>query len=369
MKKALCCIVALIILVICVAPVAVADSPRLSVSASSLRVNAGDIITVDFNVSSNANLTMLRFNVNYDSSEVECVDVNTHGCFDTNNSFSGNQFIGISDSPVSGCNVLTIKFKVLKTTATISASVNAATTTEGDVTISSSSVKLSCAHGDMDWVETKKATCTAEGIETGTCKGCGHTTTRGTDMIPHTYDDSSSQVTKQPTCTTAGEQVGKCTVCGKDGAKSEIPATGHKFGDWVTVKEPSLMAKGEQRRTCSVCNTIEKREIDGNNNTEEPSTQEIPTTPTIEEPPTYNYEDFTKPDTQQGANSNENVYQADKNDDDDGDEKKSGLALLFGSSDYVSESDKAAVIVILLAVVIVIALAIYLMILQQRKKK
>ncbi|MBR5515257.1 MAG: InlB B-repeat-containing protein, partial [Clostridia bacterium] len=48
--------------------------------------------------------------------------------------------------------------------------------------------------------------------------------------------------------------------CG-DSYTETIPATGHSYGDWYTVKEPTVTSTGTQRRDCSKCDSFETKEI------------------------------------------------------------------------------------------------------------
>ena len=61
----------------------------------------------------------------------------------------------------------------------------------------------------------------------------------------HSYTET---VTKAATCTEPGERTFTC-ACG-DTYTEEIPAAGHAWGDWVTVKEPSETEEGLAARVC-----------------------------------------------------------------------------------------------------------------------
>ena len=47
-----------------------------------------------------------------------------------------------------------------------------------------------------------------------------------------------------------------CGVC-----TEKIDTASHTFGDWVTTKQPTTTAKGEETRTCSICSFEEHREL------------------------------------------------------------------------------------------------------------
>lgn len=66
------------------------------------------------------------------------------------------------------------------------------------------------------------------------------------------YTWDSGTVTKEPTCTEIGIRTYTCRECGATREES-LPATGHSFGDWVTIQSPTFHVDGECRRTCTVC--------------------------------------------------------------------------------------------------------------------
>ena len=50
-------------------------------------------------------------------------------------------------------------------------------------------------------------------------------------------------------------------MCDKVLSTEEIPATGHKFGEYKVVTEATCSKDGLKRRTCSVCNEVEEVKI------------------------------------------------------------------------------------------------------------
>ena len=66
--------------------------------------------------------------------------------------------------------------------------------------------------------------------------------------------------TRKATCTAAGQQTFTCKVCGYT-AKKTIPATGHKYGSWKTSKKATVFAAETQKRTCSVCKYAASRTV------------------------------------------------------------------------------------------------------------
>lgn len=59
-------------------------------------------------------------------------------------------------------------------------------------------------------------------------------------------------IIKQPTCLDEGEQELVCNICGKKHAATKsLAATGHAFGEWVTISEPTTESEGLQQRVCA----------------------------------------------------------------------------------------------------------------------
>ena len=66
-----------------------------------------------------------------------------------------------------------------------------------------------------------------------------------------------------PTCTVSGRTEGShCSVCNAVlVATQTISATGHNYGAWNTVLNPTCEDMGKEERTCSTCNTKEKNSL------------------------------------------------------------------------------------------------------------
>lgn len=107
-------------------------------------------------------------------------------------------------------------------------------------------------------VITKEATETEEGVKTYTCKTCGETKTEKIPVTSHHLDQGT--ITKKATCTENGEKTYHCTDADCDKTYVEtIPATGHKFDSWKTVKAQSIYSGAVQKRTCNACGKKETR--------------------------------------------------------------------------------------------------------------
>ncbi len=105
------------------------------------------------------------------------------------------------------------------------------------------------------------ATCTAKAVYKYGCTKCdeiGTETFEYSNALGHDFE----LVSETPaTCTADGEKSYKCTRC--DETKTEkLPANGHSWGEWVTVKEPTATEKGLAKRTCSACTAEEEKPLE-----------------------------------------------------------------------------------------------------------
>ena len=71
----------------------------------------------------------------------------------------------------------------------------------------------------------------------------------------HSYKE---EIVEKATCETTGYKQQVCSICGKvkDGSRTELPATGHKWETKVD-KAATCGAEGSQHKECSVCHTKE----------------------------------------------------------------------------------------------------------------
>jgi len=78
-----------------------------------------------------------------------------------------------------------------------------------------------------------------------------------TAALGHSYSVSQKV---SPGCKSQGYTVYKCS-CGASYKDDYVAAVGHSWGAWVTTKEPSVAAEGQETRTCSVCSEGETRSV------------------------------------------------------------------------------------------------------------
>ena len=103
-------------------------------------------------------------------------------------------------------------------------------------------------------------TCEGYGYTENHCKHCDYTYISEIRQ-PLGHDDKLTGA-KEATCTEpgyTGDMV--CTRCGEVHSKGEeIPALGHDYGDWTTVKEADCFHTGLEERKCGRCGEIEQHE-------------------------------------------------------------------------------------------------------------
>ena len=86
------------------------------------------------------------------------------------------------------------------------------------------------------------------------------------------YTGTLKEMLVEPTCTTDGRAIYTATYykvtdaqgnCTKETFEGEVvlPATGHNWGEWTTVKEATATETGLRQRVCSNCNEVEQEEI------------------------------------------------------------------------------------------------------------
>jgi len=124
-------------------------------------------------------------------------------------------------------------------------------------------------HDWGEWIVTKEPTEDEEGVEKRTCARCGAEETRPVPPLSHVHAPTAHD-RLEPTCTEDGyEAYWSCTGCGRlfsDAAATAeipapvaIPALGHDWGEWITVRKATTALEGEESRTCARCGATESR--------------------------------------------------------------------------------------------------------------
>ena len=104
-------------------------------------------------------------------------------------------------------------------------------------------------HSYDEGVVTTKPTCTAAGVKTFTCGGCGHTYTEPVNSLGHT----KVEIPEVPaTCTTDGATAGeKCSACGETlTAPTVVPALKHDWDAEITYQWNADFTQCTATRVC-----------------------------------------------------------------------------------------------------------------------
>ena len=109
----------------------------------------------------------------------------------------------------------------------------------------------------------KEATCSAEGEVVYECEFCGEQKTEVTPKTEHKPESIEGIPAVEPTCTEPGKTAGSiCKDCGEIiQAQEEIPALGHSYGEWETVRAATCKEAGLEQHLCENCGEKETREI------------------------------------------------------------------------------------------------------------
>ena len=156
--------------------------------------------------------------------------------------------------------------------------------TSGTLTITVKQGAPSVHEHTWEETERKEPTCTKNGYVRSKCTVCGEEDLKKLPYPGHTEEVIPG---KAPTCTETGLSDGsKCSVCGETiTEQTELPATGHTYGEWVTTKEPTATEDGIKTRTCT-CGAEETEAIPalGEQPTDPQPTDPQPTEPKPTEP-------------------------------------------------------------------------------------
>lgn len=106
-------------------------------------------------------------------------------------------------------------------------------------------------------------TCQKEGLAEITCSWCGNVEKQILQKIDHNWVLDEEFPAIEPTCTEDGRAAPVLLrhVLAAEGRRMTIPATGHDWGEWKTIKEATEDEAGVQERTCANCGATQTREI------------------------------------------------------------------------------------------------------------
>ncbi len=121
-----------------------------------------------------------------------------------------------------------------------------------------STVIPATGHTEGEWVIVTNETCTEDGEKTLSCTVCEEVIK--TEVIPATGHTEVALEAVAPTCTETGLTAGvKCSVCEEILVAQEvIAATGHDWGEWVTITPADVGVQGLEKRTCKNCDAFEE---------------------------------------------------------------------------------------------------------------
>ena len=104
-------------------------------------------------------------------------------------------------------------------------------------------------------------TCTDKGLTEGKhCSVCGETLIAQKTIPANGHEWSAWTTIKDPTCTTTGQKQRICSVCNEI-ETNNIAANGHSYGSWRTIRTATCSQTGLQERTCSVCKYVQQQTI------------------------------------------------------------------------------------------------------------
>lgn len=94
------------------------------------------------------------------------------------------------------------------------------------------------------WYEVSSPTCVEKGLERRICSRCDCEESRFVGAVTGHLFDALYTVDAEATCETAGSKSRHCQNCSERADVTELPATGHSYGDWQETVAPTCMTAG-----------------------------------------------------------------------------------------------------------------------------
>ena len=245
-----------------------AASYTVNSSVSDVQGNVGDVINLPIHIESTQKLRGLsgKLRGNYDTTVLEFQGMEGKDIPEAvlTSTAGGNFSYLTSSSNTFSSGTLNLKFKVLKCSADpVSVTIRDLYYTDGnessDKVTLTANVTVNHPQDQREEKVTKEATCTEKGSKSIICKVCGATLeTQEIPALGHKAGDW--KVTKEATCTEKGSREQRCTVCDEVVKTEEIAALGHKAGDSKLTIEATCTEKGSREQRCTVCDEVVKTE-------------------------------------------------------------------------------------------------------------
>ena len=131
---------------------------------------------------------------------------------------------------------------------------------KNETTLAAVTIAATGKHSFGNWVITKKADCTNDGSRERSCTVCQKTETETISKLGHSYSKAWT-TDKAAGCTTTGTKSHHCERCDAKTDITEIPAVGHKFGEWKIIRNATSTREGLKQRICAVCKASEEQSI------------------------------------------------------------------------------------------------------------
>lgn len=100
---------------------------------------------------------------------------------------------------------------------------------------------------------TTQSTCTQKGVQTFTCKACGHSYTAPAQLLAHNYVQRNVLI--EPDCTHQGSMELACTGCGTVKTVT-LEKTAHTLGAPFLSQAPNCAETGTMSAQCTLCHSV-----------------------------------------------------------------------------------------------------------------